>query len=123
PESFSGGSPLAVCEWRRRCHHIIWCEGGAPGRTEEHAAPDPALSLGELLAAFRPEPPPGLPRFFGGAVGYFGYDVVRAFERLPSRAPDDLNVPECEFVITDTLIIFDNLHQTLKIVANAQVRP
>src|SRR5262249_2783744 len=48
---------------------------------------------------------------------------VRAFERLPSRAPDDLNVPECEFVITDTLIIFDNLHQTLKIVANAQVRP
>jgi anthranilate synthase component 1 len=73
------------------------------------------------LATFRPVPTPGLPRFFGGAVGFVSYDVVRAFERLPSSQPDDLGLPDACFVITDTLVIFDNLRQTVKVVANAVV--
>ena len=49
---------------------------GAPAQ-EEFAAPDPALALQELLSGYRPVPHPELPRFFGGAVGFFSYDVVR----------------------------------------------
>jgi anthranilate synthase component 1 len=122
--SFIGVRPLAVYTWHNQVARTSFFDSatGAPTRTEERPAKDPARALGELLAQFRPAAAPGLPRFFGGAVGYFGYDVVRAFERLPARAPDDLGLPEASFVITDTLVIFDNLRQTLKIVANAWLR-
>ncbi|MGZ3428853.1 MAG: chorismate-binding protein, partial [Polyangia bacterium] len=98
-------------------------EGGGPPARHEGALPegDPTKRLASLLASFRPVPSPALPRFFGGAVGWLGYDVVRAFERIPSRAPDELELPEACFVITDTLVIFDNLRQTVKVVANAVV--
>jgi anthranilate synthase component 1 len=119
--SFIGVAPHAVFTWRRGSGRIQHFESGRPTRVEERAAPDPAAVLDQLLAGYRPAAPEGLPRFFGGAVGYLGYDVVRAFERLPERAPDDLDLPEANFVITDTLVIFDNLRQTLKIVANAFV--
>ena len=65
--------------------------------------------------------PPGLPRFFGGAVGWLGYDIVRSFERLPSTKPDDLGLPELCFAITDTVVIFDNLRGTVKVVAAVDV--
>ena len=61
--------------------------------------------------------PPGLPRFFGGAVGWLGYDIVRSFERLPSTKPDELGLPELCFAITDTVVVFDNLRGTIKVVA------
>jgi anthranilate synthase component 1 len=121
--SFIGVAPQAVFTWRRGTAHIEWMDPeGAASRSEERPAEDPARALGDLLNSYHADPPPGLPRFFGGAVGYFGYDVVRAFERLPARTVDDLGLPECRFVITDTLVIFDNLRQTLKLVANAHLR-
>ncbi len=95
---------------------------GAPTRTEGPApGGDPTRALGELLDSYRPVPQPGLPRFFGGAVGYLSYDVVRAFEKLPALKPDELGLPDCSFLVTDTLVIFDNLRQTVKVVANAVV--
>src|SRR5262249_27557816 len=123
--SFIGAQPLATFGWQRGRARTSWFDvtGEKAPRIEERPAPDPARALGELLKAFRPQPPPGLPRFFGGAVGYLGYDLVRAFERLPERALDDLGVPDCQFIVTDTLVIFDNLRQTLKVAANALVRP
>jgi len=63
----------------------------------------------------------GLPRFFGGAVGYISYDMVRHFEKLPECAQDELNLPECVFVFTDTMIIFDHVQHKMKIVANNYV--
>ena len=63
----------------------------------------------------------GLPRFSGGAVGFVSYDMVRSFEDLPEETEDDLEVPDARFVITDTLLIFDNVAQTIKIVSNAHV--
>jgi anthranilate synthase component 1 len=98
-------------------------EGGGDPRREEGEAlnNDPTEALARLLAEFRPVPQPGLPRFFGGAVGWLAYDVVRAFEELPSLKPDELQLPDLEFVVTDTIVIFDNLRQTVKVVANAFV--
>ena len=61
----------------------------------------------------------GLPRFFGGAVGYFSYDQIRYIESIPSIAPDLLNIPDYIFFITDTLLIFDHLSNKITVVSNA----
>lgn len=63
----------------------------------------------------------GLPRFFGGAVGYVNYDMVRFIERLPDQTQDDLNLFDTIFLITETILIFDNLTNTIKIVCNVHV--
>lgn len=80
---------------------------------------DPLGHLQELLKKYRPVPSPGLPRFYGGAVGYLGYGMVRYFEKLPTRAPDDLGTDEAVFLLTDTILVFDNIRHTIKIVACA----
>jgi anthranilate synthase component 1 len=74
-----------------------------------------------VLGELRPVDVPGLPRFWGGAVGWIAYDCVRAFEELPARARPDLDLPPLCMVVTDTLLIFDNLRQTLKVVATPYV--
>ncbi len=80
---------------------------------------NPLERVRELMAEYRPVTVPGLPRFVGGAVGYLSYDVVRTFEELPSLRKDSLGMPEVAFLLTDTLLIFDNVSQKIKVVANA----
>ncbi len=82
---------------------------------------DVLACLREIMSAYRPVQVPGLPRFCGGAVGYLSYDVVRQFERLPALRKDVLGLPQACFLLTDTLLIFDNVAQTIRIVANAHV--
>jgi anthranilate synthase component I len=77
---------------------------------------NPLKILQDILDQYRPVPIEGLPRFYGGAVGFLGYEMVRYFERLPAHPPKD-HLEESVFMITDTLIIFDNLRHTLKVVA------
>ena len=60
----------------------------------------------------------GLPRFYGGLVGYMGYDTVRFFEKIPDKNKDTLKIPDTVFILTDTILIFDRLNHTLKIVNN-----
>jgi anthranilate synthase component 1 len=91
--------------------------------TERVKAKEPVRFLDEYLAKLQVAVPPGLPRFFGGAVGFLTYDIVRSFERLPATKPDDLGLPELCFAITDTVLIFDNLRGTVKVVAAAEVDP
>jgi anthranilate synthase component I len=64
-----------------------------------------------------------LPRFFGGAVGYLGYDLARFFERLPASPADPLQLPDMHLLITDTLIVFDHVQHRLLIFANAHTPP
>ena len=80
---------------------------------------DPLNHLKEILASYRPVSLPGLPRFCGGAVGYLSYDMVRHFEKLPDRNLPGLPLPELCFMLTDTLLIFDRLTQTIKVVSYA----
>src|SRR5439155_14329351 len=63
---------------------------------------------------------PGLPRFCGGAVGYFGYDAVRWFERVPEGAGERDALPVAMFLFGDVVCVFDNLAHTLKIVTHAR---
>ncbi len=74
------------------------------------------------LRQHRPAHIAGLPPFTSGAVGYFAYDMVRQFERLPERAKDDLHLPDCVFTFYDRLLAFDHLRHQLYIIAAADVR-
>jgi anthranilate synthase component 1 len=91
------------------------------GRVETRACHDPLVELKALLAAQRPAAIAGLPRFAGGAVGYLGYDVVRAFERLPATVPADLPIPEARLMLATSLLVFDNVAQTITAVVHVPV--
>ncbi len=84
-------------------------------------ARDPLRALESFLGRFHPALYDSLPRFSGGAVGYVNYDVVRSFEKLPAILPRDPDLPECSFLITDTLLAFDNLKQKIRVIANVHL--
>ncbi len=115
--SFLGsGAPVTIREERGA---VVMTDGKRVRRIT--GVSDPMAVLKEVMSAYRPVSVPGLPRFVGGAVGYAGYDVVRAFEEIGYRRKEGLGVPEFAFLITDTLVIFDRVTQTMKVVANAHV--
>jgi anthranilate synthase component 1 len=116
--SFLGSEPAATFISRDGTVRIA--EKGRPERTTR--ARDPLAALKELLSAYRPVCLPDLPRFFGGAVGYVSYDTVRCFERLPATLASDLDIPECYFVVPESLLVFDNVAQSIKIVVNVDLR-
>ncbi len=93
------------------------------GREEVLAAGiDPFEHLRRLLAGFRAVDAPGLPRFWGGLVGFLGYDMVRFIERLPELTPP-ITMPEARLMLADNLLIFDNLRQTIKVVTLVHLDP
>jgi len=121
--SFVGVAPRAVVRWQANTATVTWydVDSGGPPRTASWDTADPTAALAEVLGELRPVDVPGLPRFWGGAVGWIAYDCVRAFEDLPARARPGLDLPPLCMVVTDTLLIFDNLRQTLKVVATPYV--
>ena len=120
--SFAGVRPRAVVRARGSNVEILTAEPSGELRvTEKVRADAPLRFVDDYLSKLAPAIPPGLPRFFGGAVGWLGYDAVRSFERLPSTKPDTLGLPEVCFALTDTVVIFDNLRGTVKVVAAADV--
>ncbi|MCX7740564.1 MAG: chorismate-binding protein, partial [Meiothermus sp.] len=79
---------------------------------------DPLRTLYEAVhrpVAFDPD----LPLFWGGAVGYAAYDLIRYYERLPALKPDVLGIPDLLFVEPEVLVVFDQFKQQLHIVAPA----
>ncbi len=130
--SFVGVRPRAVIRARGNVVEVLAPRDSRPGAdggsdpngfrvVERVETRDPLRFVDDYLAKLSPAVPPGLPRFFGGAVGWLGYDIVRSFERLPNKNPDDLGLPELCFAITDTVVIFDNLRGTVKVVAAVDV--
>jgi anthranilate synthase component 1 len=79
---------------------------------------DPLLALENFMGTYHPVHHDDLPRFSGGAVGYLSYDIVRSFERLPDRLQQDIDFYDCSFMITDTLLAFDNLKKKIKVIIN-----
>jgi anthranilate synthase component 1 len=79
---------------------------------------DPLGALEDFLKNYRPIRYDSLPRFSGGAVGYLNYDLVRSFEKIPDLLPQDLNLYDSYFMITDTLLVFDNLTHKIKVISH-----
>ncbi|MBT4900252.1 MAG: anthranilate synthase component I [Nitrospina sp.] len=115
---FLGCDPSIVVSTKGRTLTII--ENGKREQREIKSG-SPLSAVKEVLARYQPVPSAGLPRFSGGAVGFISYDMVRFFEELPEQTIDDLDVPDSQFVITDTMLVFDNVSQTIKIISNAFV--
>ena len=82
---------------------------------------DPFGAVAEYLSSYRVAPLEGLPPFAGGAVGMFGYDLVRTVERLPGANPDDVGTPDMALMVSDALIVFDHLSHSVTILVNAFV--
>lgn len=114
--SFLGSSPSLIVRSKGKIVEII--EDGA---TTTLTSEDPLNCVRDILARFTPVEVDGLPRFFGGAVGYLGYDMVRHFEHLPSDKPALLDAYDAYFLITDTIVIFDSMRQKIKVVSNAHL--
>ncbi|HTD08115.1 MAG TPA: anthranilate synthase component I [Solirubrobacteraceae bacterium] len=119
--SFLGFRPRAVMRWSL-------ADGG-----------DPYALAAERVASFKQAPIAGAtsgapaeglgaggPPFIGGAVGFFGYDLVRAIEPLgdpPGGADaDPLGLPDMALMLSDALVIFDHLKHTVMILANADLQ-
>ena len=113
--SFLGGDPVLVFKSKGQEVEI------RRGRHKEKviAKGDPLEVLKRIMSMYRVVDPGGLPRFYGGAVGYVGYDIVRFFERLPEENPDDLGLPDSIFILSSFLLIFDHVSRTIKVVCYA----
>jgi len=83
---------------------------------------DPLAVLAELMAPYQAVHVPHLPRFTGGVVGYAGYDMIRYYERLPDAPPDDRNLPDLCFGLYRSMVLFDHVSKTIKVVCNAHVQ-
>jgi len=113
--SFLGASPRAVFEARGKIVKVT--EGDSVREFE--AERDPLAELEVFMGRYKPAPDPGLPAFYGGAVGYLGYDCVRYFERAVPEPPDDgLGLPDMVFSVTDEVLIFDHRFRIIQVVAN-----
>jgi anthranilate synthase component 1 len=115
--SFLGVAPRLI--FRSKGREIAVGSPGAAAQPRPVA--DPFAEVEALLHQYRPVTVKGLPRFSGGLVGYLGYDLVRLFERLPEQAGDDLDLPDQYLMLIDTLLVFDNTAQKIKVVTHAPV--
>ena len=83
---------------------------------------DPYAAVADQLARYRLAPLDGLPPFAGGAVGVFGYDLVRAAEpSVGEPNPDDVGVPDLAVMVSDVLLAFDHLRHEVTVLANVFV--
>ena len=120
--SFVGAHPRAVL--RSVGNTVIVREGRQETRYRlgEGKFPEPLSVLEAVMARYRPVALPGLPRFCGGAVGFLNYEYVHFIEpTVPRPKRGSLGVPDLNFMIADSVLIFDRVSQTLKIVCNALV--
>jgi anthranilate synthase component 1 len=101
--SFIGFQPRAVMRWSLG-------DGG-----------DPYALAADALARYSQAPLEDAPPFTGGAVGFFGYDLVRTVEPLAEPNPDALGLPDMALMLSDALVVFDHLKHTVSILANVDL--
>lgn len=108
--SFLGASPRMLLRVGKGAAEIV--RDGSVERIEGN--PDPTTLLRQVMEEFRSAAVGGLPQFFGGAVGYMGYEVVRHFERIPDFHRPGPGFDDAFFMITRDMVIFDNVsHRVL----------
>jgi anthranilate synthase component I len=90
-----------------------WESGGRPA--------DPLAALEGEITAYPPVAEPELGPFWSGAVGFLSYDTVRYIERLPHAPPREIDAPDALFVLTDALVIIDNLRGQARVVVGVPV--
>jgi anthranilate synthase component I len=112
--SFLGTNPCIVFSSKGR--HIEIRDHGTVRRFVTDT--DPLDEIRKIMKGFKPARIKGLPRFYGGFVGYIGYDFIRFIEDIPDKNPDDLRIPDTFVILTDKILLFDHINHTLKIIVN-----
>ena len=114
--SFLGKDPFLILRGRNG-RTTVEVAGTVTERTE------PFLDvLRELMAAFTSPIVPGLPRFTGGAVGYFDYDAAEWFEPSVALDKPPRDRDQAAFMIFDTILAFDHVKHRILAIANARLR-
>ena len=114
--SFLGTRPQRIFKARGKRVEII-----EQGECKQLTAEAPLKVLEDLLKDCRAVTVPGVPPFFGGALGYVSYNAVEQLHEIPNNKKDPLGLPEIFFVFVQTLVAFDNLKHTIKVIDNAHV--
>ncbi len=120
-----GGGPSFLLESAEQGQRVgRWSFLGFRPRTTIRMAlgdhPDPYGAVAEELARYRIAQLDGLPPFAGGAVGLFGYDLVRSAEpTVGAPNPDEAGLPDLAVMVTDVLVAFDHLRHEVTVLANA----
>lgn len=91
------------------------------GDTETVVRENPVDYIRSVMSGFRPVELEGLPRFFGGLVGYLGYEMVRFMDDITIKDAEGIDMPDMFLMLADTLLIFDNFKQTIKVVCNVHI--
>src|SRR4051812_18924179 len=119
-----GGGPSFLLESAEQGQRIgRWSFLGFRPRTTIRMSlgdhPDPYGAVAEELGRYRIAPLEGLPPFAGGAVGMFGYDLVRSAEpSVGDPNPDETAIPDLALMMTDVLVAFDHLRHEVTVLAN-----
>lgn len=113
--SFLGSNPVLIVKSKGKKIEII-----SKSKTTRLEG-DPIKELKKILSRYKPVKIKGLPRFHGGLVGYFSYDIVRFLEKLPDKNPDDLKIPDMQFLLTDTFLAFDRVKHKIIVISNVHV--
>ncbi len=118
--SFLGFRPRATLRWSDG-ELLEWGADGSPGRepARRSSAPDPYSAVASYLGRYEIAEPEELPPFAGGAVGFFGYDLVRTVEPLGEPNPDPIGLPDMALSISDVLLAFDHQRHEVTVIANA----
>jgi anthranilate synthase component 1 len=115
--SFLGSRPSRIIKGRDKKVEIKVAKTGVQRLKTEN----PFDVIKREISAYKPVDVPGLPRFYGGLVGYIGYDMVRFLENIPAKKKPGLELPDMFLMTTDTVMIFDNLKGKIKVVSNAHL--
>ena len=118
--TFLGTEPIRA--WKLEGTTIQDWKPGA-GWHSTRVVEDPLSDLDEMLSARAVVEVPELGNFWSGAVGFFGYDVVRLIEKLPHRPPSTNRIPDAVFVFTRSMVIIDNLRSRARVVVGVDVSP
>lgn len=118
--TFLGTEPASAWKLEGDTVHD-WSPGRGWHSTRQPA--DPLADLDGLIAQRSVADVPELGNFWSGAVGFFGYDVVRLIENLPNRPPGSAAVPDALFVFTRSMVIIDNLRSRARVVVGVDVTP
>lgn len=117
--SFLGTRPSLVFKSKGRNIEISYPDRNSSKRFVTKSTPIDEVK--KIMLPFRTVAVKGLPRFCGGMVGFIGYDTVRFFEEIPDKNPDDLKVPDSVLILADTLLVFDHVNHSIKIVSNVNL--
>ncbi|EIT87116.1 anthranilate synthase component I [Fictibacillus macauensis ZFHKF-1] len=125
-ESVEGGQQWARYSYiGKNPFMIVSCKEGTTSvlrnqKQEVHQG-HPIDVLKTLLNAYKSPQQEDLPPFTGGAVGYFGYDILQYFQQIPPHATNQKNTDELKFLFVDELIVFDHFKHSIQFVSNVHI--